>query len=104
MANRLVGKVWTIRTPAKRAALLAAMAKGLTTLEAAKAAGVSRQSLHEWRQADPEFDAAFQAAYDAGTDIWIKENVARSLAVTCCSSSCSKRARRRSSIEKRWKV
>jgi hypothetical protein len=70
----------SIRTPKRRAAILDAMAHGLTMGEAAAIAGVNRCSIWEWRRDDPEFHADFEAAYEAGTDRF--ERVARERAFT----------------------
>ena len=51
----------------KRRALEAVATGGLYE-EAAQAAGVTRQTLYNWRQADPAFAAAWKIALDAGTD------------------------------------
>ncbi len=48
--------------------MLAAIADGLTVTEAAARAGISRRSVFDWREADPEFAKDFEAAYAAGTD------------------------------------
>jgi superfamily I DNA/RNA helicase len=58
----------TIRTPRKRQAVLDAIAAGETVSEAAQRAGISRRSVFDWRNADPEFARDFEAAYAAGTD------------------------------------
>ena len=47
-----------------------AFAKGLTVKGAAKEAGVSRQTILEWRKRYPDFDEAYNGAYEAGTDTY----------------------------------
>lgn len=54
--------------PKKGAKALAALAEGASLTAAAAAEGIGRQTLWDWRKADPEFDAAVLAAIDAGTD------------------------------------
>jgi hypothetical protein len=58
----------TIRTAKKRALVLAAITRGLNHGEAARAAGIGRRSLFEWKAADPEFAAAVDDAYATVTD------------------------------------
>jgi transcriptional regulator with XRE-family HTH domain len=67
MANR------TKRTPEKRRRILDAISQGLTIAEAARAAGMVRNTIAEWRRDDAEFSAAFEAAYADGTDVWEQE-------------------------------
>jgi transposase-like protein len=55
MANR------TIRTPEKDRRFLERLSRGASVAAAAKAAGYGRQQLYEWREADPELGAAWQA-------------------------------------------
>jgi hypothetical protein len=61
------------RTPAKRAAVLAAIAEGLTAAEAAHQAGIARRTLFEWKAEDEDFRRDYDAAYDAGTDCFEQE-------------------------------
>jgi hypothetical protein len=48
--------------------LLEIVASGRSLTAAARAVGMSRRSLFDWKTADPEFAAALDAAYDEGTD------------------------------------
>lgn len=73
MANR------TKLTANVRATILAQLAAGYSMDAAARAAGVARQSVWQWRQEDPEFHAAFEQAYEQGTDVF--EDEARRRAV-----------------------
>jgi hypothetical protein len=43
------------RTPEKRRKLLEVLGNGLSYATAARAAGMSRRSLFDWKAADPEF-------------------------------------------------
>jgi transcriptional regulator with XRE-family HTH domain len=52
-----------------RARALEKLAQGLSLTAAAAAADVSRQTLWNWRQADPEFEAQVLEAIEAGTDV-----------------------------------
>lgn len=62
MANR------TKFTAHARAAILTALAEGQSITASAAAGGVSRQTVWERRQADPDFNAAFEDAWEQGTD------------------------------------
>lgn len=46
---------------------------------AARHAGVSRTSIHDWRHADPEFDKAVEDAYEQGTDLLADHAMRRAL-------------------------
>jgi hypothetical protein len=63
----------TIRTPGKKRIILETMAQGLTMTESARAAGISRNAVFEWRRDDPAFAAEFEQAYAEGTDVWEAE-------------------------------
>ena len=67
MANR------TKRTAEKRRIILDTIAQGLTVAEAARAAGVGRRLVFEWRKDDPEFARDYEEAYETGTDAWEAE-------------------------------
>lgn len=54
--------------PKKGDKALAALAEGASLTAAAAAEGVRREVLWAWRKEDPAFDAAVNAAIDAGTD------------------------------------
>ena len=62
MANR------TTRTPEKDEAFVEALRLGASIAKAARAAGYSRASIYEWRQADEAFRAAWEEALEEGTD------------------------------------
>ena len=62
MANR------TIRTPQKRAKFLEVLAEGWSVQKAAAAAGMGRSAAFAWKREDHEFAAAWEAAYEDGTD------------------------------------
>ena len=53
---------WGKDTPESRAKILDALDKGATYELAAKAAGLSRMTLHDWRRKDPDFAEACEAA------------------------------------------
>ncbi len=55
-------------TPEKGAAFLAALTEGLSITAACEAAGIARRTVYNWRDADPDFAAAWDEAIDAGTD------------------------------------
>ena len=67
MANR------TRRTTEKRQAVLDVISAGGTIAEAAKHAGMVRNTIAEWRKDDPAFDRDFEQAYQSGTDRHIAE-------------------------------
>ena len=52
----------------QRETALASLANGSTITDAAKAAGVGRDTLWMWRNTDPDFAAAFTAAKEAGSE------------------------------------
>jgi hypothetical protein len=58
------------RTAKQRKAVLAAIARGLTVSEAARAAGLERSTVFRWRADDTAFARDYQDAFDAGTDIY----------------------------------
>lgn len=62
MANK------TIRTPKKREAFLAVLREGYSVHRACQAAKMSRNAAYQWRGADEQFAADWDAAYEAGTD------------------------------------
>lgn len=47
-----------------------ALAAGGSVSEAAHSAGGSPAFFHEWRETDPEFDAAWKAAEEDGRDLY----------------------------------
>lgn len=54
------------RSPRER--FLDALEAGLSIAAAARAAGVGRQTVYDWRRREPEFGAAWDAAVETGTD------------------------------------
>ena len=65
------------RTPEKMEAFLAYLATSANVTSSAAAAGLARRSVYEWRAADPDFAAAWQAAQELGTDALEDEAVRR---------------------------
>lgn len=49
---------------------LAAITKGKTIHKAATAAGVSRATIYNWREADADFAKEWDEAYENGTDVY----------------------------------
>ena len=58
--------VWTVRTHATREKFLAALAHDASVTAAAAAAGIGRVTAYDWRNADPEFAAAWDEAVQLG--------------------------------------
>lgn len=58
----------TVRTPEKEQAFLDALATGLSIAGAARAAGLGRQTVYDWRNADSDFAARWDSAIEEGTD------------------------------------
>ena len=58
----------TKRTKAREKRFLDALSRGVSVGGAAKEAGFSYGFAYKWRQADPEFAARWQEAYEEGTD------------------------------------
>lgn len=63
----------------EKARALAALAEGATIAEAAKAAGIHRQTLLRWRQSDEAFAVQVADAIEAGTDVLEDEARRRAL-------------------------
>ncbi len=57
-----------------------AIAAGQTTTEVARAAGISRTAVHQWKVDDPAFARDYDAAFDAGTDVYEAEARRRAFA------------------------
>src|SRR5205085_2007247 len=68
-----------VDSPAARERLLEYLAAGDTLADAAARIGVTRSTVKRWRWHDPEFTAAYEAAFDASTDVLEKEARARAL-------------------------
>lgn len=62
MANR------TIRTNARATKFVKVLAHSCNVSEACRAAGIGRSSAYEWREADPEFAAAWEEAEQEAAD------------------------------------
>jgi hypothetical protein len=59
----------TVRTPQRRAAFLAALAKGVPIItEAAAAIGVGRQTMFDWKRDDPAFRNDWNEALDVAIE------------------------------------
>lgn len=58
----------TPATEAERSAFLDALSAGASVTKAAAAAGVGRSTAYDWRNADPGFASAWDAAWEAGAD------------------------------------
>lgn len=71
MANR------TKRTEKATERFLEALRTGASVSKAAAAAGVGRSTAYEWREADPAFSAAWDAAFEEWTDALEDEAVRR---------------------------
>lgn len=70
----------TKMTDEKKEKFLAVLARGASVSKAAAAIAVSRNCVYEHKKADPDFSAAWDDAYDQGTDRI--EDVALELATT----------------------
>lgn len=64
MARKLPAK----RTPVREKRFLAALARGVSVGGAASEAGLSRSTAYDWRAADADFAARWDAALEEGTD------------------------------------
>jgi Bacteriophage Sf6, terminase small subunit-like len=71
MANR------TKNTPEKRALFLGALTEGVSVTAACDRAVITRRTVYDWRDADPEFAKAWDEAIEAGTDRLEDEAVRR---------------------------
>lgn len=71
----------TKKTPKKgwREIVIEAMATGATVTEAAKSAGVVRQTIYAHLQKEPEFQAAYDDAVEQGTDVLEAEATRRAV-------------------------
>jgi transposase-like protein len=58
----------TVRTPKKRRQFLSVLAGGYSVTRAAQAIGISRVTAYAWRREDPDFAAAWDEAWESGTD------------------------------------
>ncbi len=65
--------------PHERALFCDLIAQGLTVASAAQGAGVSRRTPYDWRERDPLFAAAWQAAEEGKTDALETEAYRRAL-------------------------
>ncbi len=60
--------VRAITTAEKKAAIIEALATGLSVGGACRKAGASRNSYYDWKNADPDFEAAIAEAFEDGCD------------------------------------
>ena len=67
----------TIRTPARKAAFLEALAESGIVTAAIGAAGLSRRALYDWRNEDPIFAADWEEALEIGLDSLQDEAIRR---------------------------
>jgi len=58
----------TLHEPDKKAKFLAALTEANSIGKAAAAAGIGRRTAYDWRDKDPDFAAAWDVAYEVGTD------------------------------------
>lgn len=56
------------RTSEKKAAFLAALRERGSVMHAAESAGIGRRTAYDWRDADPEFAAAWEDALEDSTE------------------------------------
>lgn len=59
----------TIRTPKKEAAFLEELSQGNSVAQACRAAEIGRTTAYDWRNADEDFAARWDAAIEEGTDL-----------------------------------
>jgi transposase-like protein len=57
-----------VRTPEKRAAFLASIAKGGSVSEAARKASIARSAAYAWKAEDPAFSSAWDSATEESVD------------------------------------
>lgn len=65
------------RTPKKKAAFLEALAQTASVCRACQLARLGRRTVYDWRDADPDFAKAWDAALERGTDALEDEAVRR---------------------------
>ena len=61
------------RTPERREKFISALAAGATVADAAKSAGIARETAYLWRKSDDTFAAEWDEAYAQGGDTLAKE-------------------------------
>jgi hypothetical protein len=66
-------------TPEKKLAFLAVLSETCLVGRACKAIGISRQTAHNWREADPEFAEAWLKAARVGASVLDDELIRRAL-------------------------
>jgi hypothetical protein len=64
-------------TPEKKAKFLSVLAEGGSVTQAARAIGVARKNVYEWRNKDEQFKADWDDAVEQGTDCLEDEAVKR---------------------------
>lgn len=63
----------------QRAAFCDALREGKTVSQAAASIGVGRATVYDWRKADDDFAAAWDDAYETGTDLIEQEAIRRAV-------------------------
>lgn len=72
-------KITGPRAKRAKARFLSALTQSGVVTDAARGAGVSRDLLYTWRQRDPKFAAAWEDAWEAGTDRMEAEAIRRAV-------------------------
>lgn len=67
----------TVRTPESRGAFIEALTTTASVTASCEIAGIARRSAYEWRDADPQFAADWDAALVRGTDALEDEAIRR---------------------------
>jgi transposase-like protein len=70
----------TVRTTSKRRRFLSALAGGVSVSAAARAAGLGRSSVYDWRDDDPDFEREWISAEEESVDLL--EDAARARALS----------------------
>lgn len=72
----------TVRTPEKGERLIDKLRLGYSVMAACKAEGIGRTTYYAWREADPAFAKAADAAIEDGTDRFEDEAMRRALTLS----------------------
>jgi transposase-like protein len=72
----------TERTAKKREAFLTALSDGLSVAAGCQAAGIGRTQVYQWRKDDPDFENAWDAALEVGTDLLEDEAKRRAMSTS----------------------
>lgn len=79
----MTGRAWTDRTLQRaREKFLHTLSRGLSVTAACEAAKLARSTVYAWRDTEPEFAAAWEAALESGTDLLEDEARRRAYAGT----------------------